>query len=99
MWAIVRYAVRTVGAPRESSEGALVDEPQFGTAVVEAETGVQVLLVGRSSHLDEQLTAHAQVQQQGVLDRAIGGIGQLQPQVLPAAACASDDATGQSPIR
>ena len=63
----------------EAAEGALVNETELGSAVVERETDAQMLLVGGRRGLDEHLAAHAQVREHG------GLVGQFDPEVLAAA--------------
>ena len=57
-----RGAARERRQLRGAAEGALVDEPQLRVAVGEVEAGVQVVLdAARSAGLDEELAAHAQM--------------------------------------
>src|SRR4029078_1973554 len=85
-----RDAVSVEVAEREAAEGALVDEAQLRAAVGEAEPGVQVLLVARGGVLDQQLPAHAQVQDQA--ER----VAEVEPEVLAAPANGVDAASGQA---
>jgi hypothetical protein len=49
---------------QQPAERALVDEPQLGTVIAEAEPHAQVLLVRGADRLDQQLAAHPQVGEQ-----------------------------------
>ena len=88
MWAIGAGSSAPSGRDAHVAERPLVGEAQVGTVVVEGEQDPHVRGQRPVRLADEQLAAHAQVREQGVLARR-------QPQVLAPAPGAVQAAPGQ----
>src|SRR4051812_16700479 len=79
----------------DSPERPLVDETQFAAAVGEPDADVQVLLVRGVGRADEQLTAHAEVGDEGLAPAALRS-GQREPEVLAAPGRGLDREAGEA---